>query len=426
MKRTSIMAATAVALLTLVASCSRENTGREFDPKGTSSVMISLNYPNSDSSRADAEPIADGTDLELKAGHILFCDASGEILKHVGIDNTVGSQNFTVAEISVDPLQTGEAVVRDLPNTVVRAHLISNDVDGKIGSASGITTNLEGTDIDDVLDYMIQVGYLNNSDGDVANVALYGKGDINFMASGTTPGGKKFSAAVTLDVKALATRLQIKKVSAKDFIEHDPADLDPSDGLDVLRTTKIDSYTIEGIYVNFYFGQDKLGPEKPVDIMDLVNNGSVVEKYSTTDPLAPYATGNAGETMADYLNIPASGSPLSVVPATKSVWAYNLFPGNAPHVIVRFSELTVSQWDATGTQIGTPVTITDPRFITVNGFLFDGGGSVSGFEANHIYTIDDIAFDYDDVTEEPEQEPLDVLVRINLMPWKDHSIVWDN
>ncbi len=426
MKRISILAAMAVALLALVASCSRENTGAEFDPQGTSSVMISLNYPDSDSTRADADPIADGTKLELQAGHILFCDASGEILKHVGIDNTVGSQNFTIGEISTDPLQTGEAVVQNLPNTVVRAHLISNDQQGKIGSASGITTNLEGTDIEDVLDYMMQIGDLNNADGDVANVALYGKGDINFLASGTTPGGKKFGAAVMLDVKALATRLQIKKISAKDYVEYDPTDLDPSDGTDVLRTTKIDSYTIEGIYVNFYFGQDKVGPEKPVDVLDLINNGSVVEKYSTSDPLAPYGTGNAGETMADYLDIDASGSPLSVVPATKSIWAYNLFPGNAPHVIVRFSEVTLSQWDGTGTQIGTPITITDPRFITVKGFLFDGGGTVSGFEANHIYTIDDIAFDYDDLTDEPEKEPLDVLVRVNLMPWKDHSIVWDN
>ncbi len=170
-------------------------------------------------------------------------------------------------------------------------------------------------------------------------------------------------------------------------------------------------------------------------------------RYSTTDITAPYYQGVPkayAATLADSFTAPnnaATGDPtvagglafapnqiIGGDPDLRELWAYNLIPGTAPHVIIKFSEV---EYVNENNVAQTP--ITEPRYLTLQTFKYSAAGPghsagdiITTFVKNNVYTLSDIRFDIDDIEDVPEEDGLDVLIQVNLMHWIDNEIEWSD
>ena len=410
MKQFKVLTVIAIAGLLMMVSCAKDNAGNgSGTPSTESKVKIQVVYNHSNgSTRADANKIADQTDLDFTVGHIFFAESNGQIHTHVGIGNTAGG-----VQVSKADLTGGEAVIEGISTNATKCYIVMTDAAAQIASSTGITGNLKGQNINVVKAYAIEVGNINNTDGDVANVPLYGEGTVNTNDPGSTSGNKNYTATVDVEINALASRLQIGKVSAKDYTY--------TDGANTTQTVSIDAFTVEGIYINNFYEEMTVG----ATVGTVIDGGADVTAYTTTGSTA-YSTGGVGEKLTDQLAIAASNTPLAVVPATKQVWAYNLFPGaSIPAVVIKLSEVKF-----TDTANGTQTTVNN-QFLTVKSFKYaighaNAGQDVVAFAANNIYTLSDIQFDYTDLTSVPYEETMTTLVTVDMMKWIDNTIEWKN
>lgn len=409
MKQFKVMAAVALAGL-MMASCAKDN-GNEGNgtPSTESKVKIQVVYNHSNGgTRADANKIAHETDLDFTVGHIFFAESNGLINTHVGIDNSAGS-----VQVSKADLIGGEAVIEGISTNATKCYIVMTDAAAQIGSTTGITGNLKGSNISVVKAYAIEVGNINNADGDVANVPLYGEGDVAADVD-QTAGGKDYTSSVEVEINALASRLQVGKISAKVYTY-------PVGSVNAGETVTIDAFTVEGIYINNFYEEMTVGSTAGT----VIDGGDDATAYTTAGS-TDYSSGGVGEKLTDQLAIPASNTPLAVVPATKQVWAYNLFPGaSVPAVVIKLSEVKFT--DSTNS---TQTTVTN-QFLTVKSFKYapghaDAGDDVAAFVANNIYTLSDIQFDYTDLTSVPYEETMTTLVTVDMMKWLDNEIVWNN
>jgi hypothetical protein len=123
-----------------------------------------------------------------------------------------------------------------------------------------------------------------------------------------------------------------------------------------------------------------------------------------------------------------TGTPnLSAAPAAGKYWVYNLFPTTVPHIIIKIAAGAKYLPAGTG---ATEQTITTVKYITVSTFKYSGGTKdgqdVAMFEANNIYTLGDIQFDYEDLSDNPEDKAVDALVTVQMLPWVENTIIWSN
>lgn len=404
MKQFKVMAAVAVAGLTMLASCAKDNDKLQND--GTTSVGIQLLYDQGNT-RAPGAAVS-GT-LTATNGHIFFADAAGTINTHVGVGNTAGN-----VQISLSDLTTGEAVITGVSSQATKCYILMNDANAKIGTATGITTSLKGMNIETAVQLLsITVNNINDATGAVANVPLYGSGDVA-PATGTTTGLKPYTAKVKVQMNALASRFQIGKITGvtKTY----------TDASSVVHNVTIDDFTVEGIYINNFQSTYtiKNGGTSVID------GSNVPAAYSTTTGTTSYTSGGVGEKLADYVNTAASSG--SVTP-TLAYWAYNVFPSTTvPHIIIKLSEVKYTD-DANNVQ----QTVTD-QFLTVSSFKYSAshsepalqGQPVTSFLVSNVYTLGEIKFDYTHLTTVPYDTPMDVLAEVEMMSWVQNPIDWNN
>lgn len=402
MKQFKVIAAVVLAGV-MMASCAKDNeNGVDKGLNGETAVKIQLTY--NQGTRAAGSAIADETPLDFTEGHIFFATAAGVIDKHVGVGNSAGSVQVTKADLT-----GGEAVIEGISGSATKCYILFTDVNAQISSATGITGDLKGTNISAVKGAVIPVSNINDATGAVANVPLYGEGDVA-VSTGQTIGGKDYDAKVTVTINSLASRLQIGKISSKVY--------DYTDASSAAQTVTIDAFTVEGIYVN-NFHQDMTVGSTAGTIIDSEDDA---DAYATTAG-GVYATDGAGAKLYDALGTAASGTPLNV--AATGVWAYNVFPTTVPHVIIKLTDVKYTD-SATGTQVELPV-----QYLTVQSFKYaaghaDAGNDVTAFAANNIYTLGDIQFNYNDMTHVPYEETMAVLVEVQMMKWLDNAIEWNN
>ena len=397
MKQFTKFAAAAVATLVAMSSCMKDgNEAQVQNNEGTTSVKIQVVYPqDTPDSRVEGTPVSNNTALVFnKPGHIFFCTPAGLISKHVGVGNSAGS-----VQVSLSDLTTGEAVIEDVLSEAKTCYIVSN-------LPTDITGNIAGSDINVVLNRVLTVANINHTTGDVSKVPLFGTGTVT-AGNGSTSGSKDYNASVQVNINALASRLQIGKISGKTFT---PATGDP---------TVITAFEVEGIYIHNVHKSMTVGSVGS----DLFNGGQTMTNYAAT-----YYNTNGMACLTDMPGTPvASGSPLEVVPdGAGKYWVYNLFPTNVAHIVVKLSSVKYK----TGSAAEVPLTeqyltIGKLKYSTaVNGHAVND--DVTAFAPNQIYTLGDIAFDYTHLSNIPEDKPIDVLVSVNMMKWQDNPIYWAN
>ncbi len=434
------VAAAAASVLAAVVSC---DDGAPFEPPQhdqTASVRIEAVHagggqpdgggqsdgsmtrsgqPNGPMTRADAAPIPSGTPLELKPGHIFFIGtpAGGTgnvIMHHFGLDTSAGSRRVTRAALLGGGLVLDEILV-EAPLCVI----VSGDAAARINGQNGITGNWEGRSVDDLGALTVAATALNTASGDVSTVPLIGAGTVT-QRTGTVTGGT-YQMAVTVPLEAMASRIQIKKITGVDYTDPD----DPT------HTVSIDDFTVEAIFINNFYPSISVLGTYPQPI---VNSGSDTDMYSATTG-APYNATGLGFRLAD---LPVDGGEAVNGSATpvRGSWAYNVVPTPestpeaVPHIVVRFSEVTY-----TDSRTGSPTTL-DDRYLTLGEIRFSArsttgtsGTVVSSFAPGNIYTFDEIRFDYSDLGRTPETDGDDgalyVEVNATIFYWRSNFIGTD-
>jgi hypothetical protein len=414
MKKINVMTYVAIVALLALGSCTKENGG-EADPGEMTTVKFQVSYEGG-TSRAVANPLNTGDLLTLKAGHIFFTDGGGNIVRHVGI---VEGANLTSGpgseRVSLTTVMGEEAVILNVPASVQRCYILANDVAAKIGGSTGVTGNQEGNNISTILNLTTTAPNLNSAAGDLSTVAQFGSGTIVPGAGQTAVGNVPYDAAVEVPIRALTSRIQIKKITGGVFEYKDSEDED--------QQITIDNFTVEGIYINNYYSEMTVASTWPSAV---VNHLQDVTKY-TTAGTAPYSSTGNGYKLADAPLAQADNS-LIVAPADNSkVWAYNVFPtsesaannANVPHIIIKLSSVTFTD---SGT--GAQNTLTN-QYLTIAKIMTQGGSAtVNAFLPNNSYTFNDIVFDYSKLSPLPEATEIDVLVTVDLIKWTDNSVVW--
>lgn len=399
MKQMKTAAALAIAAITMLAACGKEQVETPEIPDGKTSVWINFAYPDNARTRAEGALVT-GKTAAFKPGHIIFTDATGQIITHV----TIGKMITGVSSFTMDQLNNpagSEVVVQNIPANVSRCYILSNDTAAKLGGASGFDTSLKGSNISSLLAASINVNNMNNNMGDLENVPMYGVGNVTVSPanSSTASAHTKYNAEVNVQINSLASHLQIKQFSVKD---------ETING----NTYAITSYTVNGIYLN------NVNPGMTVsgNLDTAVDNLSQPSNYSSAAGTTYAPTGSLSK-MRDENNTVAQTRTMVAAPSA-GAWGYNLFPQTTvPSIIVKLSSVTFT------TNGANPQTIPGIQWLTISAFK-ENGTPVTSFKANQIYTLSDIKFKYSDLSTIPNAKKIDVLVKVTMFDWLNHEIVW--
>jgi hypothetical protein len=391
---------TTATLAAIVALASCMKSGDLGNGKEMNSVRIQMSYPQSaPGSRAEGNLVGAGDKLAIQPGFIFFVRADNTVAKHVGIENTTGSQSVTIADLTRS--SGSEAVIEDVPSDATRCYVI-------LSPPAGITDNLEGTDLMARLDrHNIKIGDINNDQGDVSGVTVYGVGDVVLRADKTKGDQKPYDAEVPVAMHTVSSRLQIGALTGN---QH-------KDG------TSITSFTVEGIYINntdievIGFASNYLGNEPQ---RTSITNDQTISDYSA----AAYASKYAAPLAETPKTTASTGNPSTLRPSLGKAWAYNVFWPMVPQIVIRFSEVTIQRNGVT-TNLGT-------QFITMNTFKFaksENGHTamqpIEQFEKDNVYTLENIEFNYKHLSNIPNPTTIDVLVTVTPVTWAHNSIVWE-
>ncbi len=416
MKKIRTIAAFALAAMITLASCSKnENTGQNED--GTVSVKISFNYPDeTPDTRVEGAAATAGT-ASFKPGHILFVTGSGLIDKHVGVyatTGTAGSEQVTIADLT--NAAGSEVVISGISSSASTCYILSNDAPVFSG-ANAITGNLEGQNISQLFSKQISVNAINNASGTLDSVPMYGTGTVSPGTGSTATDETPYTATVSVNINSLASRIQIGKFTAQDFTPNSsvPADV-----------VKIKSFTVDGIYINDTYSEMNVA-SAVIATGPQVDNGSTIANYSKTVGTTDYTTTSGiAHMLADEPFKVAAGTPLAATP-TLAYWTYNVFPKGTPDIVVKLSNITYTI--TTGGVEGSLQYLQSNsgiQWLTIDSYKKADNTALGDFEANNIYTLANIPFDFSDLTDVPYTTTLDVLVSVTMFDWVDVPISWNN
>lgn len=213
----------------------------------------------------------------------------------------------------------------------------------------------------------------------VLEIANYQKGIDNVImaASGATilaAGGVAGEYTATVTIAPVVARLEIAKLTAI-----------PVEGGDT--NLDITEFIVANIYVNNY------DPKMTLAGVASGRETGTTANFATTD-LKDLA-----------INITSAGKV--AVPATpNNVWAYQLFPGGAPTMVIQFSSITFANGDVL-TDINT-----DPKDLCITVTTFNP----ATFVAAKIYNVANIPFSSKNIGK-PYEATKNITVTLNVTDW---------
>ncbi len=450
-----------LAVLAAMASCSKDpgEGGGTNLPEDVGAVMVSVSYPADVTTRAVGDKLKNNDPMKMTSADFFFTDDTGLITRHVGVGNENGSVQFTVLEV-----ESGEALIKNMTTESTKCHILANYTTDRAADQIVDVDLADGTtNIASVLDNIMTLNDINDDEGSVANLPLYGVGNVKFeeedgkAVSGTSNSGMKFGGIVDVTLHSLATRLQIGKISTAPWFQtlsgiqggkvYDEDTktwyIPGTNAADIQRTVEVVEFEVEGIYINYFYGEEVLDPATDKGPTGAILDGEQHQGYYQSDS-PHYDFPVYGYRVFDEPAAPgnvAEGMPLSLLPDPDAddpesrVWAYNLLPGTVPHIVVRFSKIVIKDSndqiededpDDPSDDILEEITAGDKDyFITVKGFNDAGKVAIDKFLADNLYTLPDLVFNYTDLSETPEDNSLNVQVNVTMLPWKENIISWN-
>jgi hypothetical protein len=183
---------------------------------------------------------------------------------------------------------------------------------------------------------------------------------------------------------------------------------------------EIATFTIDGIFIDRSYRLAQVGGT-PVA-------GSWMSRYQDAALFVEGAFGyetTTNNALYDIIN--ETGNLLNdriVASPTDQVWSYNLFAehisANAtgtrmPSIVVRMSNVRLE---------GETAYLPNPQFITIRGFTnVDTQQSLTGIHARHVYSVNVVEFTEQNLSSRPNENLIDVNVRVTLALWNGVPIV---
>ena len=353
----------AVAALFAFTSCNKDVSDDVFSNE-TKSVYVKIS--GGAETRAVSEAI--GTKpVAFNGGFIIFTNGTA-ITKTFTIGT--GATDIAVADLKAGTTLAG------IPDYSTNVYVFGN-------VPSSITINTAGS-ISDIQEMVVTAQAQADKTTGVDNIGLYGTGGI-------TLSGSVHSA--TFAVKPIGARVELTDLTA---------------------SGSITGFQIDGIYINNYYPNSTLDGK----IEDaIVNNGDVVARYVGGSTAYPSALTPALYDYAASGGIGVLNNKVYSPTATASdIWAYNVLApsdvpaaatDNAPHVIVRLSNITTNNG----------IVFTTDQFLTIR--LKSGAAILAKLEAGKAYNFASgaIVFNETNLTEKPEIKTMEVECEITLADW---------
>jgi len=380
----------ALAMTTMLASCSKDGEGANTKTGDDRAVQIKINRATAGNpgSRSIGNQVADDTPVTFTSGYLLFTDQT-DIVRFVVTINA-GSAAYVEASktVGVEALEaTGGEWITGVPGVAHKVYFLGNKPSDVAVPAAG-TTN--------VANLVTAVSTQWKNDGSVDNVTLFGGEDIT-KYTGTGAQADEYEAE--FDVKPIVGRFEIGAITG---------------------VGNITDYQIDGIFIDNYYGTMNLNGNATATLEE---NGTGSAKYMTDGVGGSYLAALQG-VVYDYaaggLTIP-DRTPVAP-PATMEAWSYNLFaPTSAspamPSIVIRLSNVEVNGQPWNGSW-----------FLTIQNFYSDPGTNqvdIDKMEQGKIYVISNVAFDEDDITTEPYQKTKKVRVEVNMLNWESDEVGFD-
>ncbi|MDR1716002.1 MAG: hypothetical protein LBS20_09160 [Prevotella sp.] len=350
----------AIALLLGFSSCSSNDETTVIDEGNPKTVSLKIGN-GGPTPKSEGGALADGASITFTSGDLYFVNESGTILKHY----TLSSDPASDTNINLDDVQAG-TVISNLPGSVVAVHVAGNTAD--LPTSGNISAIQAAT-----LEVATQV--------DIESVNLYGSGSL----SDPLEEGDPYICNLTLS--PTVARIELG---------------------DITGGGAVTSFKVEGIFIDNYYSE--AGAGGIVDAENLADNGSDGDAFNDNTGAYPEALKPA---IYDFYTGGLASASNVVSPATPGdVWAYNLFAASTgsavPRIVIRLTDIETNDGS----------TIISPQFITIKGFK-SAGTSLTGIQAGKVYHIAAGSFEFDeeDLTPEPNLDPIDVDVTITLATW---------
>ena len=341
---------------------------------------LSLKISSAVATRGISESVPDGTPVVFNTGTLFLVNSDGVIVQHFNIvprgQATVGT-NISRADFD------SQVTIDNIPGQVVEAVVVANTA----GNNTAGTINAVGERIIDIV-----------AQYDVTNVNLFGR--AMFQPTGwvhPTTGNNVHEANILL--RPTVARFEIA---------------------DITGAGQIESFTIEGIFIDRYYKQARVAGTILTDPANFVSNGQDADLFvhgSTAYPatLTP--------SLFDWGAWSGSRSTSLTVSSDNAgnVWAYQLFAqvdANAtattvPHIVIRMNNITLRN----GTQIQ------GARFLTIRG-IYTQSGALEGIRSGIVYRFPagEIVFTERDLSPRPNENVIDTRVAISLANWNEEIV----
>jgi hypothetical protein len=402
----------------MLASCTsqEEDNNLEATDVGAVQIKITQDIPETRTGAGISNTVATGATLNItKGGHLYFVNNGGNITKYVEILGSGTGDAET--KVSISDLQAGISI-KKVPSNSKTVHIFLNLPTriNKLPKATSIPFK-------SVTDSLVRVVELADPDATntfgVDSVPVSGSG--NLAADGT-------NLQAMVNVSPIASRIEIGTIKTQ-----------AGTGNNAQVTIK--SFDLMGIFINNYYCQLKL--DNAYVNADVRNAGSVVANYTegnsgfwwrstVISPNPNYGqylfTGNGGSTKitaAVYTTNPATVKPNA---DANKVWGYNVFPGtaaNEPHIVLRLANVVLNDKTAALPAAGTDYALTGDQYVTVKGFKTTSDVAIDGLVRGYVYKIgvtSDFYITPDNITDEPETNPISAKVTISLVTWTAQAV----
>ncbi len=174
----------------------------------------------------------------------------------------------------------------------------------------------------------------------------------------------------------------------------------------------ISSFTVAGVYINNYYqafdmtGAGYADQELPQYIHEAGSDNFSKAWGDDNDGNGWNATsGVLGDNQMNTHAIATAGG--------SNVWAYNVGAGSVVTFIIELTDVEYYKEDGSGEFDNDPTSLSEAMYLNVTGYRDFSGN----FQRGHIYRIEDLEFDFTDLTEDPVTG-VSILANVSVDNWK--------
>jgi hypothetical protein len=312
---------------------------------------------------------------QLTAGTLYFFN-SGGIVVH----------NFTV-----DPTQT-TFVVNNVPSAATSVGMIANPASDITSAAPTTFTDFKAVSfrIDNQTSMAGATGGTETAPDAVQGIALLdlsGKNTGSAANALIAVSGQDYTHTAAITLVPAVARIEIKEEAIIVKSGTNPNDTD------------LVSFDFEGIYINNYSPTFTLGFSQAATLF-----GSGIQGGGNADWSGAYKALNPSRYLYD------ENSANITTTAGVGSFAYHVFPGTVPHIIIKAKNFTYSDNDVAA----------DPQYWLIDKYYEGsvGGEEITAFEPGYVYRISGIQVGDSFPPDDPYDEPAKVQVTVTVQKWQ--------